>query len=157
MAGLFDKISTFIGATKVEDYEDEGYVEDDYYDEAEEEEQPSRGRSRQGGKQNITALPSATKQKLIIYKPVSYEDADTAIDQLKSRRPVIVNIVELISTSIETAQRVHDYLRLTAGFSASRKEFMSLLPATIRLAEILQRNSKHQSDLSDVILASGLI
>ena len=110
MAGLFDKISTFIGATKVEDYEDEGYVEDDYYDEAEEEEQPSRGRSRQGGKQNITALPSATKQKLIIYKPVSYEDADTAIDQLKSRRPVIVNIVELISTSIETAQRVHDYL-----------------------------------------------
>ena len=48
-------------------------------------------------------------------------------------------------------------MRLTAGFSASRKEFMSLLPATIRLAEILQRNSKHQSDLSDVILASGLI
>ena len=45
--------------------------------------------------------------KMIVYHPVCYDDAQTIVDNLKNRRPVIVNMEELESNC---AQRVLDFL-----------------------------------------------
>ena len=44
---------------------------------------------------------------MIVYHPVCYDDAQTIVDNLKNRRPVIVNMEELDGN---TAQRVLDFL-----------------------------------------------
>ncbi|HIU93704.1 MAG TPA: cell division protein SepF, partial [Candidatus Aphodomorpha intestinavium] len=45
--------------------------------------------------------------KMIVYHPVSYEDTQNIIDNIKNRKPVIVNMEEL---EIECAQRILDFL-----------------------------------------------
>ena len=46
-------------------------------------------------------------QKMIVYHPVSYEDTQSIIDNLKNRKPIIVNMEEL---DVDTAQRILDFL-----------------------------------------------
>ncbi len=65
----------------------------------------NRARER-GGK--VVSMPSpATQMKMIVYQPLSYEDTQNIIDNLKSRKPVIVNMEEL---EIDCAQRILDFM-----------------------------------------------
>ncbi len=52
-------------------------------------------------------LPVSGGMKMIVYHPVSYEDTQIIIDNLKSRKPVIVNMEEL---DMDCAQRILDFL-----------------------------------------------
>ena len=52
-------------------------------------------------------LPISGGMKMIVYHPVSYEDTQIIIDNLKNRKPVIVNMEDV---EIETAQRILDFL-----------------------------------------------
>ena len=65
----------------------------------------NRARER-GGK--VVSMPSpAAQMKMIVYQPLSYEDTQNIIDNLKSRKPVIVNMEEL---EIDCAQRILDFM-----------------------------------------------
>lgn len=52
-------------------------------------------------------LPISGGMKMIVYHPVSYEDTQAIIDNLKNRKPVIVNMEEL---EVDCAQRILDFL-----------------------------------------------
>ena len=52
-------------------------------------------------------LPISGGMKMIVYHPVSYEDTQIIIDNLKNRKPVIVNMEEL---DVDCAQRILDFL-----------------------------------------------
>ena len=54
-----------------------------------------------------SVAPSASSMKMVVYQPMSYEDAQNIVDNLRSRKPVIVNMVDL---ERETAQRVVDFI-----------------------------------------------
>ncbi len=54
-----------------------------------------------------SAVPSGTNMKMIVYQPMSYEDAQNIADNLRARKPVIVNMVDL---ERECAQRVVDFI-----------------------------------------------
>ena len=41
---------------------------------------------------NVVSLPGVNCVKMIVYRPVSYEDTQNIIDNLKGRKPVIVNM-----------------------------------------------------------------
>lgn len=56
---------------------------------------------------NAANYPIHDGQKMIVYHPVSYEDTQSIIDNLKNRKPIIVNMEEL---DVETAQRILDFL-----------------------------------------------
>lgn len=60
-------------------------------------------------KPNLTAVQGASSMKMILYQPLSYEDSQAIVDNLRARKPVIVNMVDL---DREVAQRVLDF---TAG------------------------------------------
>ena len=79
------------------------------------EQQPARREPRSRRRENALVgggeaqpIPqNMASMKMIVYHPVCYDDAQTIVDNLKNRRPVIVNMEELDGT---TAQRVLDFL-----------------------------------------------
>lgn len=80
---------------------------------ADQQEQPRRERSRRretplvGGGEAQPIPETMASMKMIVYHPVCYDDAQAIVDNLKNRRPVIVNMEELDGNC---AQRVLDFL-----------------------------------------------
>jgi cell division inhibitor SepF len=101
------KFLNFIGLEETE--------EDDAILDEQQEQQPARRepRSRRrdnalvGGGEAQPIPQNMASMKMIVYHPVCYDDAQTIVDNLKNRRPVIVNMEELDGN---TAQRVLDFL-----------------------------------------------
>jgi len=107
MAGILNKLMDFIGIEDTE-YEEEYF--DDEMNVAEENvlSLGNRGRKKAAvNGSNVVSLPTAASMKMVVYHPVSYEDTQNIIDNLKSRKPVIVNMEEL---EIDCAQRILDFM-----------------------------------------------
>lgn len=79
------------------------------YSEPEQEIEPRRPSlgSRRSQGANIVNIPGTATGKMIVYRPVSYEDTQNIIDNLKNRKPVIVNMEQI---EVETAQRILDFM-----------------------------------------------
>ena len=96
----------FIGLEETEE-------ENNVFGEEQLPEQPKQPRSRRrenalvGGGDAQPMPAGVASMKMIVYHPVCYDDAQTVVDNLKNRRPVIVNMEELDSAC---AQRVLDFL-----------------------------------------------
>lgn len=126
MAGkFFNKILDVIGLEE-DTLEDEELYEEDLYEEPqpveeyieEEEEfeieppqQRTFGRSKKQEKEskvvNLHSTPQQSKYRMIVYQPVSYDDTQNIIDNLKSKKPVIVNLESLDQ---DVAQRTLDFM-----------------------------------------------
>ncbi len=108
MAGFMNKLLEYIG---IEETDEDEYYADDEYDEPHEDNVVKMGtRSRKAAPENhgnVVSLPSAAQLKMIVYHPISYEDTQNIIDNLKSRKPVIVNMEEL---ELDCAQRILDFM-----------------------------------------------
>lgn len=121
MAGkFFNKILDVIGLEEdtLEDdelYEEEMYEEPEEYVEEEEEYEieppPQRtfGRSKKQDNKvvNLHSTSQQSKYRMIVYQPVSYDDTQNIIDNLKSKKPVIVNLESLDQ---DVAQRTLDFM-----------------------------------------------
>lgn len=114
MAGFGKKLLEFIGLEETdpneEAYFDEqedlqedmmSFPEDDYPV----EEKPYKKRQQNTGK--VAGIPDASKVRMLIYKPVSYEDTQSIIDNLKEKKPIVVNLDEL---DTDVAQRILDFI-----------------------------------------------
>ncbi|MBR0135681.1 MAG: cell division protein SepF [Clostridia bacterium] len=87
------------------DYSEE--QNESYSYEEEEPEQERRQSSRRSASANVTAFPNANSGKMIVYRPVSYEDTQNIIDNLKGHKPVIVNMEQI---EVDVAQRILDFM-----------------------------------------------
>lgn len=56
---------------------------------------------------NLTAVNGAGTMKMILFQPLSFEDSTAIVDNLRARKPVIVNMVDL---ERDLAQRVIDFM-----------------------------------------------
>ena len=92
---------------------DEQAALDEQQDELEQElyETPRREttkrKERKQASSKVVNLPATNRNKMIVYYPVSYEDTMNIIDNLKSRKPIIVNME---SIDVEVAQRILDFM-----------------------------------------------
>lgn len=131
MAGFGEKLLSLIGLEKTEPVEDErmgfgynynkggrkherrytyednvdmrGYSDDDYNEDYSEfEDDPY---SRNTGK--VSGIPDTSKLRVIIYRPVSYDDSQEIINQLKDKRTLVINLDEL---ETDVAQRILDFI-----------------------------------------------
>ena len=64
-----------------------------------------RERERDTGK--VVGMASNNKMKMIVYQPMTYDDTQNIIDNLKNRKPVIVNLESL---DLDVAQRILDFM-----------------------------------------------
>lgn len=116
MGKMGDKLLSFIGLEPTDEevddrYYDEqddlqddmmGFPEDDFVPPVEEKKNKKRGETAK-----VVGIPDTSKVRVLIYKPVSYEDTQSIIDHLKEKKPIIVNLDEL---DTDVAQRILDFV-----------------------------------------------
>jgi cell division inhibitor SepF len=108
--GIFNRILDAVGLEEEEREDDTVMDEDDqYYEEEYEEPEP---RPRRAGRQqskvvNMPSTASASRMQMMLFQPSSLEEAECIIDNLKARKPVIMNLDEL---DVELGQRILDFV-----------------------------------------------
>ncbi len=60
-----------------------------------------------GKKGKVVNIHTSSYVKVVVYQPLSFDDTQNIIDNLKSRKPVVVN---LDSLDVDLAQRVLDFM-----------------------------------------------
>lgn len=108
MANVLNRFMNFIGLEDSE-YDEESGTET-MFNEPELDNVTSfssRAKKRPATQNNVVSLPTSGQMKMIVYHPIGYEDTQSIIDNLKSRKPVIVNMEDL---EIECAQRILDFM-----------------------------------------------
>jgi cell division inhibitor SepF len=103
--GIFNKLLNMVGLEDVEEEQEELKEEEEFYEPEEEEFDDSRFSKKRGGK--VVGLPSAVRMRMIVYQPKSNEDTQNIIDNLKARKPVVINLDEMDN---DIAQRVLDFV-----------------------------------------------
>ncbi len=113
MAKLFNRFLDYIGIEET-DMDEELYHDDYYQDEPDDRPDNvvnfgarANAKKKPVTNGNVVSMPTALQMKMIVYHPISYEDTQNIIDNMKSRKPVIVNMEEL---EIECAQRILDFM-----------------------------------------------
>lgn len=118
MAEIFKKMKDYFFADPAqvdsEEMEQE-FPEDLNLPSFEEEPQPERRRGKVVNMPNpnvsstagMSAMHGGANLKMIVYQPMSYEDSQAIVDNLRANKPVIVNMVDL---ERECAQRVLDFM-----------------------------------------------
>lgn len=101
MAKLFDKVIGIMG------FSDEEF-EDDFIEEEEKEEvtrEEARSTNRKGAQ--VVSIHTQKQVKVVVMEPSNFEESQNIADQLKNRRPVIVN---LENTERNLAKRIVDFV-----------------------------------------------
>lgn len=89
MSGFVEKFKYFIG---IDDLDfDEEY---DDYEDYQLEELPINTRTKKVNN-NVVNIHSVGNMKLVVHEPLTYEDAPKIVDDLKTRKTVVVNLEQL--------------------------------------------------------------
>lgn len=102
--GVMNKLKEFFGLEDeeyVEEYVEEEQVEEDYYPKRN---QPARAAN------NVVQLHAARDRegiRLMLFEPRNYSDAQDIADNLRHRRPVVINLQRVEK---EQAKRIVDFL-----------------------------------------------
>ena len=90
MSNFMDKIKYFIG---VQDLEDDEMDED--YGEFEEDYDVAIPTKTKKLNNKVVNIHTNSNMKIVVHEPLSYDEAPSIIDDLKSRKTVIVNLEQL--------------------------------------------------------------
>ena len=106
MAGkIFNKILNFIGLEETIMDEPQEIHDEEQFQNAEELIEPSfRTRQKRG---KVVNIHTSSYIKVVIYQPTTFDDTQTIINSLKTRKPIVVNLESL---DANLAQRVLDFI-----------------------------------------------
>ncbi|RKD27853.1 cell division inhibitor SepF [Caminicella sporogenes DSM 14501] len=96
---LIDKVKFFMG---LDDYDDEETLEPEY-----EENLSTAVHTNTVKKNKIVNIHTTTQMKVVIYEPNDFEEAPLIVDNLKNRKPVIINLENL---EHDLAKKIFDFL-----------------------------------------------
>ena len=110
--GIYNKLLDFIGIEETDEMPEQEFVQETPRSRAQAAavapvRQAKKREPRLSGGGETIPMPNIAAMKMIVYHPVSYEDAQHIIDNLKSQKPVIINMEEL---EVNCAQRILDFL-----------------------------------------------
>jgi len=103
---IFNKILNFIGLEEniIEEDAENEMAEASVRQQEELMEPNFRSKSRKG---KVVNIHTASYIKVVVYQPLSFDDTQNIVDNVKNRKPVVVNLENL---EIDLAQRVLDFL-----------------------------------------------
>lgn len=139
--GMMDKVKDFIGITDFEDeeYEEEEIVADNNSSKPERMETFTR-------KNNVIKVHSNTDMKVFICEPTKYEDCTKAVDEIKNRKVVVLNIEGM---ELEDQKQVFEFIKgavyaLEASIQKISNGIFVLAPNNVqidgRLSDRYERN-----------------
>jgi len=137
--GVFSKILNIMGL------EDDDILDDDTdnrYDDNDEiaYEQPKK-------KAKVVNIHSAAYAKIVLCQPYSYDDAQIIIDNLKNRRPVVLNLEALDATM---AQRILDFTSgavyaLEGNIQKVSKGIFLVVPSNVEISGNILNNAEEDA------------
>ncbi len=138
--GVMDKVKDFIGITDLDDdYEEEDVVAEDNGG--------SSGRMETFTKRNnVIKVHSNTDMKVFICEPNKYEDCTKAVDEIKNRKVVVLNIEGM---ELEDQKQVFEFIKgavyaLEASIQKISNGIFVLAPCNVqidgRLSDRYERN-----------------
>jgi cell division inhibitor SepF len=104
---FFKKMLNIIGLEEnvvYEDYEPEENTQDTLNIN---EDTAYRSTVRQGRKAKVVNLHTTKQMRIVLFQPFSYEDCQNIVDNLRNRKPVIVNLEAM---DVELAKRTLNFL-----------------------------------------------
>ena len=141
--GFFNRILDAVGLEE-EEFENEEIMneEEDFYEEEEPEQEEQRLPRRKQNK--VVGLPStASKMRMLVFQPSSYEEAECIIDNLKARKPVIMNLDEM---DVELGQRILDFVggavySLGGDIKKVARSIFVVAPSNVDIAQSVDERS----------------
>ncbi len=139
--GILSKIKKFF---TLEDFEMEADAEEE--EEIEDVQDFQTNRIRQ--KSNVISLPSAKQQNIVIMEPMDLNEAREVADNLKCRKPIIVNLQK---AEKEMARRIVDFISgvtyaLEGNVQKVQEEIFLFTPSNI---SIIPPSKKEQKELQE--------
>lgn len=138
--GMMDKVKDFIGITDLEeDYEEDVVAEGAESNRNERMETYTR-------KNNVIKVHSNTDMKVFICEPEKYEDCTKAVDEIKNRKVVVLNIEGM---ELENQKQVFEFIKgavyaLEASIQKVSNGIFVLAPNNVqidgRLSDRFERN-----------------
>lgn len=139
--GVMDKVKDFIGITDLEEdeYDDDDILESKYDGKQEKVDTYTR-------KNNVIKVHSNIDMKVFISEPEKYEDCTKAVDEIKNRKVVVLNIEGM---DLEDQRQIFEFIKgavyaLEASIQKVSKGIFVIAPSNVqidgRLADKFERN-----------------
>lgn len=134
-----DKVKHFMGLDVFEDEEDDLYPEP-FYDEDE-------GFNQVTAKKNkVVNIHTTTQMKVVIFEPNAYDEVQNIVDNLKNRKPVIVNLETL---EADVARKIFEFLNgaiyaLDGSIQKVSSDIFILAPNNVEIAGNIKEELKNK-------------
>jgi cell division inhibitor SepF len=136
----FNKVMGAIGLVDVDDDDDNDNTDDDNVEYGNESSRNNYEPEIIGKKNKVVSIKNNASAKVILKKPTEFQDIMEIVDAVKSRRIVVINMMDVDS---KTAQRMIDYIvgacyALNGTFNAVEKCIYVFAPDGVDIANELE-------------------
>ncbi len=113
------------------------------------EESKNAGRQRKG---NVVSLHTQRQMQVVLVEPDSYDEVQAVADNLKNRRPVVINLEK---AEAELARRVVDFMSgvtyaLDGSIQRVGKNIFLCVPNNIDISNELKEQSKEKNSILSI-------
>lgn len=166
MAGIFKKVQDKLGNSRptefedetayMDDYNDEGYENEESYDDFEEEDEPEMTASnRRGASNNVYDMKTGSVRTkdmtMIIFKPDVYPETRAVVDNLLVKKPTVINLDDMDKAE---AQRALDFVSgavyaLNGEIRKAARNIFVVAPSNIDIQSMIKETDNSKSDALD--------
>lgn len=166
MAGIFKKVQDKLGNSRptefedetayMDDYNDEGYENEESYDDFEEEDEPEMTASnRRGASNNVYDMKTGSVRTkdmtMIIFKPDVYAETRAVVDNLRVKKPTVINLDDMDKAE---AQRALDFVSgavyaLNGEIRKAARNIFVVAPSNIDIQSMIKETDNSKSDALD--------
>ena len=166
MAGIFKKVQDKLGNSRptefedetayMDDYNDEGYENEESYDDFEEEDEPEMTASnRRGASNNVYDMKTGSVRTkdmtMIIFKPDVYAVTRAVVDNLLVKKPTVINLDDMDKAE---AQRALDFVSgavyaLNGEIRKAARNIFVVAPSNIDIQSMIKETDNSKSDALD--------
>lgn len=166
MAGIFKKVQDKLGNSRptefedetayMDDYNDEGYENEESYDDFEEEDEPEMTASnRRGASNNVYDMKTGSVRTkdmtMIIFKPDVYAETRVVVDNLLVKKPTVINLDDMDKAE---AQRALDFVSgavyaLNGEIRKAARNIFVVAPSNIDIQSMIKETDNSKSDALD--------
>lgn len=163
MAGIFKKVQDKLGNSRptefedetayMDDYNDEGYENEESYDDFEEEDEPEMTASnRRGASNNVYDMKTGSVRTkdmtMIIFKPDVYAETRAVVDNLLVKKPTVINLDDMDKAE---AQRALDFVSgavyaLNGEIRKAARNIFVVAPSNIDIQSMIKETDNSKSD-----------
>ncbi len=146
---IFNKVKDFIGLTDIEDEDDDLMEEEQVQAQNDNVKSVESNQNIFQRKNNVIKVHSNSDMKLFICEPEKYEDCTRAVDELKNRKAVVLNIESL---DLEDQRQIFEFIKgavyaLEASIQKVSKGIFVIAPLNVQIDGRMSEKEKFEKNL----------